>query len=282
MRIALLTARTLAKTDFDLPPLIAAFAAAGVRAEALAWDDPASDPATFDFCILRSTWNYFHAPMAFRAWLAQAAARTRLFNPLPVVQWNLDKRYLLDLQRAGLPVIPTEILARDAPRTLAETAGARRWLDVVIKPVVSAGSFRTRRFEPAQSAAGERFLAENLRERDMLIQPYLPSVADGGERAFIWIDGELTHAVQKRPRFAGSPETVVAAPPPSAAERAFVERAIAAWRESLLYARVDTIRDDDGELCLSELELIEPSLFFHLGPGAAARFVTAVLRCAAT
>lgn len=39
---------------------------------------------------------------------------------------------------------------------------------------------------------------------------------------------------------------------------------------SLLYGRVDFLCDDDGGLRLSELELVEPSLFFRHCPTAAA------------
>ncbi|MFM8912572.1 MAG: hypothetical protein ACKOE6_06560, partial [Flammeovirgaceae bacterium] len=44
----------------------------------------------------------------------------------------------------------------------------------------------------------------------------------------------------------------------------------------VLYARVDGVVRDN-EFYLMELELIEPELFFHLAPGAAARFVNATV-----
>ena len=60
----------------------------------------------------------------------------------------------------------------------------------------------------------------------MLVQRYLPSVEDYGERALIWIDGELTHAVRKTPRFDGDDESVSDAVPISAPEAALAHRAI--------------------------------------------------------
>jgi len=45
----------------------------------------------------------------------------------------------------------------------------------------------------------------------------------------------------------------------------------------LLYARVDFLRDDDGRLRLSELELVEPSLFFRHAPHAADMLADALL-----
>ncbi len=47
--------------------------------------------------------------------------------------------------------------------------------------------------------------------------------------------------------------------------------------EPLLYARVDVVTDDDGEPVLMELELVEPSLFTDLAPGALERFADAVV-----
>jgi O-ureido-D-serine cyclo-ligase len=44
-----------------------------------------------------------------------------------------------------------------------------------------------------------------------------------------------------------------------------------------LYARVDLIRDEDGEPVVLELELIEPSLFFPFAAGSAGRFAAAVM-----
>ena len=45
----------------------------------------------------------------------------------------------------------------------------------------------------------------------------------------------------------------------------------------LLYARADFLRGDDGGLLLTELELVEPSLFFRHDNGAAERLADALL-----
>ena len=45
------------------------------------------------------------------------------------------------------------------------------------------------------------------------------------------------------------------------------------------YARVDLVRDDAGQFCVLELELIEPSLFLTNADSAAVeRFVAALVR----
>ena len=48
-------------------------------------------------------------------------------------------------------------------------------------------------------------------------------------------------------------------------------------RDELLYARVDVFRADDGALQLSEVELIEPSLFLRQSPSACERLVRGIV-----
>ncbi|MBU0640285.1 MAG: hypothetical protein KKB50_15570 [Planctomycetes bacterium] len=278
MRVALVTCVRLPEPDRDQAPLLAALRGAGVAAELLAWDDPRGDPAAFDVCTIRSTWNYYEDAAAFLAWIDKTAAATRLFNSAPVVRWNIHKRYLRELEGQGLPIIPTSWVARGAAPAFARILDERGWSDVVIKPAVSAASFRTRRFNAAQCDAGQAFLDELSRAGDVLVQRYMPAIEAEGERALVWIDGQFTHAVRKSPRFAEDDEHVSDALDISAAERAFGDRVLAAVDHNLLYARVDVIRDTRGELCLSELELMEPSLFLVQSPTALERLVTAILR----
>src|SRR5262249_12833006 len=104
------------------------------------------------------------------------------------------------------------------------------------------------------------------------------SVHDHGERAVVWIDGELSHAVRKAPRFAGDAEAVTGPYPIADDERAVALAALAPWVGRILYGRVDLPRDADGAPPVMELELAEPSLFFAHAPGSAARYVAGLVR----
>ncbi|MCA8953693.1 MAG: hypothetical protein KDE27_29550, partial [Planctomycetes bacterium] len=68
---------------------------------------------------------------------------------------------------------------------------------------------------------------------------------------------------------------------PSAAERALAEHAMRNAEEllgqRLLYGRTDWLWRDDGDCALTELELVEPSLFFRHGPAAADALASALL-----
>jgi hypothetical protein len=113
----------------------------------------------------------------------------------------------------------------------------------------------------------------------MLVQRYEPAVEGYGERSLIWIDGALTHAVRKNARFAADQENVSNTSVPIADdERALAERVLAAAPQPLLYARIDIVRDPEGQPRLMELELIEPSLFFAQHPPAVARMAAAIAR----
>jgi hypothetical protein len=278
LRIA--TCRPLPEPDADEAPLLAALAARGITAEALAWNDARVDWDAPVATVVRSTWDYLHRPEAFLAWVERAARAAPFWNPPAVVRWNLHKGYLLELERAGVAVVPTELVRRGTRVALDELLRTRGWDDAVLKPAVSAASFGTLRVRTAvagELARGAAHLAELLAQRDMLVQRYAPAVETSGERSLVWIDGELTHAVRKSARFAGGEESVSAAVPIAPDERALALAALARFRGELLYARVDVVRDEGGAPCLMELELIEPSLFLVQHPPALARLVEALV-----
>ena len=277
--VSLVSCRELPEPDLDAGPLSWALERAGLVARVMAWDDPHEDWSQARLTVLRSTWNYPLDRDGFLRWAGSVAASSELWNPLAVLRWNSHKRYLLDLEAAGVAIAPTVLVPRGSRRTLAAIRQDTGWTDVVIKPAVSAASFRTMRATPGLAAPGEQHLAALAAGGDVLVQRYLPSVEDYGERALIWIDGRLTHAVRKSPRFEGQDEAVSAeAVTISAAESALAHAALAVVREPLLYARIDVAPGPAGEPVVMELELVEPSLFFPQCPEALERFVAAIGR----
>ena len=277
MQIALASCQTLPEPDPDEAPLLAALRARGVQAATLAWDDPESDFGAAALTLLRATWNYPEQPERFLAWIASVSAHSALWNPAAVVRWNHHKRYLLDLAAHGVPIVPTELVARGAAESLAAICARRGFGEVVIKPAIGAGSASTRRFDAAERGAGEAHLRTLAARGDVLVQPYLSAVQGRGERSLIWIDGEVTHAVRKAARFAGDAERVDPASDVSAEERALAHAALTAVSPTPFYARVDLIEDERGAPRVMELELIEPSLYFAHGPRGLERFVEGAL-----
>ncbi len=276
MRIALASCKRLPEPDPDEQLLLDALRAAGADARVLAWDDEAAPFAEQDVVVLRSTWNYYERVDDFVAWAEKTARATRFFNPPAVVAANAKKTYLRDLAARGVDVVPTEYVHRGERRPVLAMLDAHGWDAIVVKPVVSAGSYRTKRFERATAATAQSFLDDLVRDRDAMVQAWMPSVETYGERSLVWIDGEVTHAIRKSPRFAGGSEQVSGEIAIAPEERDFAERAVQPLASQLLYARIDMVRDE-GTLRVMELELIEPSLFFRECPRALERFVRAVV-----
>ena len=287
--VALVTARAARGLDADMPPLSAALAAAGAQSQIVDWDDPEVDWARFDLVVPRSAWDYAERLPEFLAWAEQVAGVTTLVNPLPVLRWNTDKHYLGELARAGAPVVATWYSepGQDAGRTLDELLAASACRELVVKPAVGAGARDARRH---LRAARDEILAhiEPLlaARRSVMLQPYLESVDREGETALMYIAGRFSHAIRKgallpagAPSTAGlfAPEEIVARTP-GADELAAAQRVLAAAPfGTLVYARVDLLRDAAGAPRLLELELTEPSLFLAHAPGSAERFAAALL-----
>ena len=274
--VAIVTCVSLPEPDPDQDLLLAALATAGVDAHLVPWDDPDVRWADFQLAVLRSTWNYIQDLPAFLAWIQHTSKLTQLLNPAEVVLANSHKHYLIELANRGLPVVPTSYWPKGADVSLAAVMAEQGWDDVVVKPAVGAGSYLTERFDVATAAAGQQFWSRAIAEREMLVQPYLPSVAEYGERCLIWIAGEFTHAVRKNPRLGDAEESVSDALTMSSDELRVAEQALAAVAHELLYGRVDLIRDSADEPLIAEIELIEPSLFLQQSPAALARLVAAI------
>ncbi len=278
MDLRIATCRPLPEPDVDEDILLAALRTRGVRPRMAAWNDPGErwdEPVP---TVIRSTWDYIHDVGAFRTWIERVERAAPLWNPGDVLRGNLHKRYLLELERRGISIVPTVCVTAKASATLAEVVREHGWDDVVVKPAVGAGSFGTLRFRVGESADGEAHFARLLAERDVLVQPYERSVEGHGERALVWIDGAFTHAVRKSPRFGEDAERVSEALAIEPDELDLGRRALEEHATKLLYARVDVARGPNGAPRVMELELVEPSLFLTQSPIALERLADGIAR----
>lgn len=285
--VAFVTSQDLA----DLTPgdtlLAEAFLDAGLRVTPAVWSDPSVRWGRFDLILIRSPWDYYHEIEAFQEWLT-AREGAFVLNPIPLIRWNLRKNYLAQLEAWGVPIVPTLFLEQGQSTSLALALEERGWREAVVKPQISAGAFETWPCTLQEAPTQQKKLDAALKERPLLIQPFLSEIQQLGEWSLIFFAGELSHAVLKRPapgdfrvqaEFGGS---TTRAEPSEALLDVAVRAITAAGRVSpWLYARVDLVETSRGPL-LMELELIEPELFFNLAPGAAERFVTRLFDSAAS
>ena len=278
MHLRIATCQPLPEPDGDEELLLTGLAARGIQARMCAWNDPEADWDARIPTVIRSTWDYIHELPSFLAWAERAERAAPLWNPLAVVRANVHKRYLVELGARGVPTVETALVERARACSLEALARERGWRRLMLKPAVGASSFGARRFEAHEHGAAQLHLDALLARGDALVQPYLESVEGHGERALVWIDGELTHAVRKSPRFSGGVENVSESVPIERDERALAEAALASAPVGLLYARVDMARGADGRPRVMELELVEPSLFLRQSPEALTRLVAALAR----
>jgi hypothetical protein len=281
MRIAFATCSAMPDGSPDDRP-----AARLLGAEFVVWDDARVDWEAFDRVVLRSVWDYTSRVEEFLAWCT-AVGPQRLRNQPDLVAFNADKRYLGDL---AAPTVPTTFVAPG--EALAELAG-----EVVVKPNVSAGARNTGRFG-ADRHEEARALVERIHAsgKVALVQPYLASIDERGETALVFLGGELSHALTKRPVLreqgvapvapgelevaaAMLEEDLVLAGSADAAQEALARQVVAEISARFgppLYARVDLVAGEDGPPVLMELELIEPSLYLEAAPGSSERLAAAV------
>lgn len=255
----------------------------GVYPVARSWDDGAEAWEAHSAVVLRSCWDYHHRTDEFLRWLDDLERRAaHVLNPIPTIRWNATKTYLRDLADAGIGVVPTAVIEMGTEANLHGVMRERGWREAVVKPTVSATAFETWRVGPSPTSDDEARFARLLRERGMMIQPYVANIEQDGELSLMFLDGQFSHAVRKRPRagdfrvqaeFGGTVET--AEPQDDLVVEA--ERVLARTPTPCLYARVDGCVVD-GRFLLMELEVIEPSLFFQYDPGSADRLADAIRR----
>ena len=275
----------------DARPLLRALHARGAEARAVDWADPEVDWADFDLVVLRSPWDYSLRPAEFDAWLDRAGAATQILNEPALVRWNMDKHYLAELEQAGIPGVPTTFHAEEASLIAALSAAhsGPGGGHVVLKPTVGAGAQLAgllRPGDPAALALGREIFAE---QRTVMLQPEVPELSAGHEKALYLVDGHFTHAISKGALLArggglrgGSyretPQQVSA----DAAERAFAEQVLSTIAEvtglaTPLYARIDLVDTAAHGLLLLEAELFEPLFNLQLVPEVAEVFADAIL-----
>jgi glutathione synthase/RimK-type ligase-like ATP-grasp enzyme len=255
------------------------FAAHSGEIVAVSWDDEDADWRAFDAALIGSAWDYQDRIDEFLARLEAIEQQTPLFNASALVRWNSRKTYLRELGEHGALTIPTFWPDQVDEATAAQAFAALASDDLVFKRQIGAGAegqYRLRRGDPLP-----------VMPEPMMVQPFLPSIAEEGEYSFVFIDGTLSHALLKTAApgdyrvqsiYGGDAGPVT----PSASDREAAETVLTALDEIPLYARVDMVRGGDGSLLLMELELIEPFLYPLQGEGLGARICEALARRLAT
>lgn len=235
------------------------------------WADDAQDWSVYGAAMIGTTWDYWDHAEHFLRTLDNIEQVTPLFNSAALVRWNSHKGYLKELAEKGARMIPTLWIDQVDEAAFAAAFQTLGSDDLVFKRQVGAGADGQFRLSPSDPLPDM--------PHPMMVQPFLSRIQEEGEYSFIFIDGAFSHALLKQAKAGdyriqstyGGTETPIK---PDAQDLQAAAEIVQKLDEIPLYARVDMLRGEDGQLLLMELELIEPYLYplegERLGPLMAA------------
>jgi glutathione synthase/RimK-type ligase-like ATP-grasp enzyme len=272
--------------DDEIATTAATLRGLGVPTDVVAWYDDDVDWASYRLVVLRSPWDIYWHLDEFSIWLSGIEEKAPLLNPAETVAWNLDKRYLATLSAASVNIVPTTFIEASDPTP--EFPGR----EFVIKPTTSAGALQTARYRPEQTDKAAAHIAQlHQKNLGVMLQPYVESIDQTGERCLIFVDGSFDHAIKKgavlqrdqnrdtyRDAHDAHPDPKPYQPTPAEMELAMAALSLAPRVEDVLYTRVDIVDSASGDPAIMELEMVDPVMFFDLSEGSQERFAEAVQR----
>ncbi|MFD2531071.1 ATP-grasp domain-containing protein [Gracilimonas halophila] len=238
------------------------------------WADPEFDWGQTNMILFRTNWDYFDRYDEFRIWVTHASSKTKFVNSIDLLNWNVDKHYLSNLSEKKIRIVPTRYIPKGLSLSLEELYNFTGWSHSVVKPTIGGAGRHTYDITRENISIISNKLDELMKSEDFMLQPFQNSVPVDGELSLIFFGEEYSHAVLKKAKegdfrvqddYGGTVHKYVA----TEEEVEFAYEVIKACPEKPAYARVDMIEDNDGELAVSELELIEPELWFRFRPEAA-------------
>lgn len=267
--------------EYDL--LKKALESKGVTVERINWDDPDYDFSSTDAVVFRTIWDYFERFDEFWPWLLKVKEQTIVINPLPLIEWNIDKHYLKDLSEKGIDIVPTHFVNKNSKQTLQEVCALHSWKKVVIKPAISGAAFHTYKIFENELPKNEQLFKKLVGERDMLVQPFIETITTLGEASLMVFNGTYTYSILKKAKagdfrvqddFGGTVHAYEA----TTAEIIFAEKVFSVCTPVPAYGRVDIVWDAKGNILLSELEIVEPELWVRNHPPAAESFAKGIMQ----
>ena len=232
------------------------------------WNDTNFNWSSTKSAIFRSTWDYFDQFSNFRNWLDLVKDQCYLINPYQQINWNLDKHYLIDLQKLDLPIVESVFVSKKTNLNLETISKSKNWKDIVIKPTISGAARHTYLLKNDEIKNFQEKWLSLTNMEDFMVQEFQNNILSSGEIAVMLFGGKYSHSVLKKAKkgdfrvqddFGGSVEKIN----PSLEIIQLAEKTIKSLKTIPIYARVDIIFDNNNRPVISELELIEPELWFR-------------------
>ena len=232
------------------------------------WNDHKFKWSSTKSAIFRSTWDYFDQFSNFRNWLDIVKDQCFLINPYKQINWNLDKHYLLDLQKKDLPIVESVFVSKKSQLDLETISKSKNWKNIVVKPTISGAARHTYHLKNNEIKKFQNKWLSLTNNEDFMVQEFQKNILSYGEIAVMLFGGKYSHSVLKKAKkgdfrvqddFGGSVEIIN----PSLEIIDLAEKTVKSLKTMPLYARVDIILDNGNNPVISELELIEPELWFR-------------------
>lgn len=246
----------------------------GLKVFRTSWANSNFDWKTTKAVFFSTTWDYFDRFEEFSLWFEKVKNETLLINSYQTIKWNLDKHYLLDLKKVGINIPKTIFAEKNEDINLNDFFLKSKWKNAVLKPAVSGAARHTYRINKNNTDKYEDVFSELLKNESMILQEFQDNILTKGEVAYMFMGNEFTHAILKKAKsgdfrvqddFGGTIELYKA----SKEEIEFARKTLENSGHKTVYARVDVIYDNNNKLAVSELELIEPELWFRFNNSAA-------------
>jgi glutathione synthase/RimK-type ligase-like ATP-grasp enzyme len=259
----------------------------GWETDDVSWHDQCTDYSRYDVVIVRSTWDYQAHVDTFMETLEHINnAQTRLENPLKLMQWNVSKSYLRDLESKGVSILPT--LWFDSFDSKAIQAAFKHFnvSEIIIKPIVSANADFTYRLTEEDFLFEQQSIKSALKSREIMVQAFEKTILDEGEYSLFYFNGDYSHTINKLPaeddfRVQEEHGGQLKSTEPTQDMLVLAQQTLHALPEKPLYARIDMLKTSVG-FAIIEVELIEPSLYFNMDESSPKRFAEAIVKRAAT
>lgn len=257
------------------------------------WDDTSVDWSEGRFAVLRSTPNYAHHREEFLRW---ARSVPKLLNSPDILEWNTDKHYLRELEKLGMPIIPTIWLEPDAGLTKHQVhTRFPAYGDFVVKPTISSGGRGVGRYTATSAESRMEAIEHTMHLLSqgcgVMIQRYLEQVETHGEVSIVYFNGVISHTVQKSAMLHAAsdnpePEEIVTARYSSQEEwgwgeevRRFIHDYIKRTSRhdtQVLYDRIDLVADGKGSYYVMEIGLVEGEIYLSSAREAVERYADAI------
>ncbi len=250
----------------------------GWSPEEISWRNEKVNWDSYKAVIVRSTWDYQNDPEKFFKVLEKInKSSAHLENNLELMKWNMNKKYLYDLEKKGIRIVDTIWEKNFSVKSVLEYFKKLDTSEIIIKPNISANADNTFRLRLNSINEIINKLEKIFANREFMVQPFLQNIITEGEYSLFYFNGKHSHSVLKKPKVndfrvqeehGGMIKSIL----PTQQQMTMAQNIINKLSSIPLYARIDLVRNNENEFALIELELIEPSLYFNRDKDSAERF----------